>query len=124
MGAVSGTIVGIQLLREPFGGASGRGVAEVFVTYTAYEDSGDTTTVAGVGAAIAAMRRDGKTVTLKDVTEGQCGLQGGVEAFNDTLTISTDAINGELSNTSGTELDFAAGVQQRPCSFIVSYLAA
>ena len=123
MSAVAGTIVGIQLLKEPYDGDSGRGVAEVFVEYGAYEDGGDTSTVAGVGAAIAAMRRDGKTITLKSVCEGQCGLQGGVEFFNDTLTVSTDAINGELSDTDGTEIDAASGVHQRPCSFIVAYKA-
>jgi hypothetical protein len=124
MAVVTGTIKGINILREPFGGASGRGVAEVFVTYGAYTASADTTSVAGVGAAIAAVKRDGKTVTLKDVTEGQAGMHGTTEFFNDTLAVSTDAITGELSNASGTEIDAASGVTDRPCSFIVSYLVA
>ena len=124
MSVVAGTIKGIQLLRAPFGGASGRYVAEVFVTYPAYTASSDTTSVSAVGAAIAAVRRDGLTVTLKDVTEGQCGSDGTTEFFNDTLAVSTDAITGELSDTSGTEINAASGVTARPCSFIVSYSAA
>lgn len=122
MGAQSGTIKGIMLLREPTDGASGRGVAEVFVSYPAYTASSDTTTVAAVGAAIAAIRRDGKTVTLKDVTEGQAGMDtAGLEYFNDTLAVSTDAITGELSDVDGTEINVAATA--RPASFIVSYKA-
>jgi hypothetical protein len=124
MTAQAGTIKGITLLREPFGGATGRHVAEVFVTYPAYTASSDTTTVAAVGAAIAARRRDGKTVTLKDVTQGQSGLQGTTEFFNGTLAVSTDAITGQLENSSGTEIDAASGVTDRPCSFVVSYLLA
>jgi hypothetical protein len=123
MAAVVGTIKGIKLVGEPFAG-TGRHYAEVAVTYAAYSASSDTTNVAAVGAAIAARRRDGKTVTLKDVTEGQTGMHGGVEFFNDTLAVSTDAITGELSNSGGTEIDAASGVSDRPCSFIVSYLLA
>jgi len=124
MAVVVGTIVGINTLREPFGGASGRGVAEVFVTFAAYTASSDTWSTAAVGAAIAAKRRDGKTITLKDVTEGQAGKHGAVEFFADTLAVSTDAITGELSDTAGTEINAASGVSDRPCSFIVSYTAA
>lgn len=123
MAAIAGTIVGINILREPCGGASGRSLAEVFVTYPAYTAAADTTTVAAVGAAIAAKQRNGKTITLKDVTEGQAGRHGSTEFFNDTLAVSTDAITGELSNTSGTEIDAASGVSDRPCSFVVSYLS-
>ncbi len=124
MSAIAGTIVGISILREPNSGCTGRGVAEVFVTYPAYAASSDTTTVAGVGAAISAARRNNKTATLKTVTEGQSGLEGSTEFFNDTLAVSTDAITGELSSTSGTELDAASGVTARPCSFIVSFSEA
>jgi hypothetical protein len=120
MAAVVGTIKGITLMGEPFAG-TGRHRAEVFVTYAAYTASSDTTNVAAVGAAIAARRRDGKTVLLKDVTEGQSGMHGGVEFYNDTLAVSTDAITGELSNIDGTEIDAASGVSDRPCSFVVSY---
>jgi hypothetical protein len=121
MAAVVGTIKGIKLLGEPFGGASGRHVAEVFVTYAAYTASSDTTNVAAVGAAIAARRRDGKTVLLKDVTEGNAGRHGTVEFYNDTLAVSTDAITGELADIDGTEIDALSGVTDRPCSFLVSY---
>lgn len=123
MAVIAGTIVGINLIKEPHGGATGH-AAEVFVTYPAYDASADTTNVAAVGAAIAAKRRDGKTVTLTDVCQGQSGEHGGVEGFNDTLAVSTDAITGELSNAAGTEIDFLSGLSDRPCSFIVSYRAA
>lgn len=121
MGAIAGTIVGVSMLRDPHSGTTGRHLAEVYVTYPAYTASSDTTTVAAVGAAIAARRRDGKTVTLKTVCEGQAGKHGATEFFNDTLAVSTDAITGELSDTAGTEIDAASGVTQLPCSFIVAY---
>jgi hypothetical protein len=121
MGAKSGTIVGIVMSGEPFGGATSRHRAEVFVTYPAYTASTDTTTVAAVGAAIAAKRRDGKTVALTDVCQGQSGSDGTTEFYNDTLAVSTDAITGELSDIAGTEIDAASGVTARPCSFMVSY---
>ncbi len=121
MAVVDATLKGIHLLREPHNGASGRHLAEVFVTIAAYEDSADTWSCAAVGAAIAARRKDGKTVLLKSVCEGQAGRHGTVEFFGDTLAVSTDAITGELSNDAGTELDAASGVSDRPLSFIVAY---
>jgi hypothetical protein len=124
MAAIAGTIKAIQLIGEPFDGSTGRYNAQVFVTYPAYTASSDTTTVAGVGAAIAAVRRDGKTVTLaadSGVCQSQSGLQGTTQFYNDTLTVSTDAVNGELSNVSGTEIDAPSGVTDRPCAFIVAY---
>lgn len=120
MAAVAGTIVGINQIRAPEGKSPGRFLYEVFVTYTAYTASADTTTVAAVGAAIAAKRRDGKTVTLKSVCEGQAGRHGSTDFFNDTLAVSTDAITGELSDDAGTEIDAASGVSDKPCSFIVA----
>jgi hypothetical protein len=124
MAVVVGTIRGIQLTQEPFGGATGRHCAQVFVSMAVYEDSADTFSVAAVGAAIAARRRDGKTVTLKDVMEGNSGRHGTTEYFYDTLAVSSDAITGELGSVSGTELDAASGVTDRPGSFYVSYLLA
>ncbi len=124
MAVVVGTVTGIKLLREPDGGILGRHNAEVFFTLAAYEDSADTFSIAAVGAAIAAHRRDGKTVTLKSACEGQAGLHGGVVFYADTLAISTDAITGEIANDSGTELDAASGVSDRPMSLIVAYKCA
>lgn len=120
MAVIAGTIKGIMLLSEPWSG-SGRQTAEVSVTYPAYVASTDTTNIAAVGAAIAARRRDGRTVTLTSVAEGQAGKQGTTEFFNDTLVISTDAVTGELANTVSTEIDAPAGVQERPCTIRVSY---
>ena len=120
MSVIAGTIKGIQLLQGPWSG-TGRHAALVTVTFPAYTASSDTTNVAAVGAAIAARRRDGKTVLLKDVTESQAGKQGATEFYLDTLAVSTDAITGELSDIDGTEIDAPNGVVDRPCGFIVSY---
>ena len=120
MTAVAGTIKGVMLLGEPHSG-TGRHMALVTVSFPAYTASSDTTNVAAVGAEIAARRRDGKTVLLKDVTEGPAGLEGGVEFYHDTLAVSTDAITGELSDIDGTEINAASGVTQRPCGMYVSY---
>lgn len=125
MAVIAGTIKGITLSSDPHSGAPGRSEAEVFVTYPAYTASSDTTTVAGVGAAIAAARRDGKTVTLcpnSGVLQGKAGLHGSTTFFNDTLTVSTDAVNGELADSASTEIDAPNGVSDRPCSFKVAYI--
>jgi hypothetical protein len=121
MAVVVGTITGVKLLREPTGGSLGRNLAEVYFTLAAYEDSADTFSIAAVGAGIAAVRRDGKTVLLKDVCEGQAGLHGSTVFYADTLAVSVDAITGEIANDSGTELDAASGVSDRPMSCIVAY---
>ncbi len=123
MAVVAGTIKGIQLLGEPHSG-TGRHMALVTCTFPAYTAASDTVNIAAVGAAIAARRRDGKTVTLKDVTEGPAGKQGATEFYLDTLAVSTDAITGELSDVDGTEINAANGVEDRPCGFYVSYKLA
>lgn len=120
MAVVEGVIGGIQLLGEPHSG-TGRHFALVSVTFGAYVASADTVNVAAVGAAIAAKRRDGKTVVLKDVTEAGAGKQGATEFYLDTLAVSSDAITGELSNIDGTEINAASGVSERACQMLVSY---
>lgn len=119
MATVEGTIKGVQLFDPPSG--TGRHMALVTVTFPAYTASSDTVNIAAVGAEIAARRRDGKTVLLKDVTEGPAGKHGSTEFYLDTLAVSTDAITGELSNIDGTEINAASGVSDRPCGFYVSY---
>lgn len=119
----AGTIKAVNLIREPFGGVTGRHAAEIFVTLPSYTASSDTWSTAAVGAAIAAIRRDGRSITLKDVTQGQAGLDtSGTAMFPGTLAVSTDAITGEVHNSAGTEIDSAASAT--PLSFIVSYLLA
>lgn len=120
MAVVAGVIKGIVLECEPHSG-TGRHVARVSVEFPAYVASADTVSTAAVGAAIAARRRDGKTVLLKDVTEAGAGKQGATEFYLDTLAVSTDAITGELSNIDGTEIDAPSGVVDRPCQMLVSY---
>ncbi len=122
MAVIEGVIKGIALLNEPHSG-TGRHAALVSVEWPAYSTA-DTGNVAAVGAAIAARRRDGKTVTLKDVTEAGAGKQGSTEFYMDTLAVSSDAITCELSNIDGTEINAASGVVERPCQMIVSYKLA
>jgi len=119
----AGTIKGVTLLEEPFDGSTGRHVAKVSITLPAYTASTDTWSTAAVGAGIAAIRRDGKTVTLKSVCAGSSGFDtAGVEMFAGALAVSTDAITGEVHNSAGTEINSAAS--SLPMSFIVSYLLA
>lgn len=119
MATIEGVIKGIVLL-DPHSG-TGRHAAIVSVEWPAYTASSDTGNVAAVGAAIAARRRDGKTVLLKDVSEFGAGKQGATEFYMDTLAVSTDAITCELSNIDGTEINAASGVVERPCQMLVSY---
>lgn len=116
----AGTIKGIKLLNEPINGSTGRKLAEVWITLPAYTASSDTWSTAAVGAGIAAIRRDNKTVTLINVCSGSSGFDtSNVEMFAGTLAVSTDAITGEVHNAAGSEINSAAS--QLPMSFIVGY---
>jgi hypothetical protein len=122
MAVITGTILGVKLLSEPYAGAVGRYLAEVSCKFGAYATA-DTCKIAAVPTAIQNARRDGKTVTMKTVSEGLAGQHGGTEFYFDTLAISSADITGELSDKDGTEIAAANGVSDRPCTVLVSYVA-
>jgi hypothetical protein len=108
MAAINGTITGVTLLRAK----------DLYKTYlvtcnfAAYTGASDTATVTGLGAAILAKNRNGKTHTLKAV---QCIAPGKDSAatpldvfFTGTSvwagTISSDDATGHLAVAAGTEI--------------------
>lgn len=122
MAVIAGTIKGIQFLGDP-PASSGMNFALVSVTFGAYSTS-DTAIVSSVDAAIQNRRRDGLTVTLKDCAQAWSGKEGSTEVFLDTLAVSTSDITGELADVASTEISLSGGVDDRACTFLVSYLAA
>lgn len=143
MATIYGAILGIKLLSESVEGGTGS-VAEVTFELPAYTASADNGQLGGGGydrgaantASLATMiqnqRRDGKTVTLGNpaattVSAGLCaesGKQGATEFWAGTFTISAGNLLFNVANTSGTEVDAAAGIYDRPLKVLVSYRVA
>lgn len=115
MAVINGTITGVSLLRAGANGALK--TYSVTCDFAAYTGSGDTATVTGLGAAILAKTRNGKTTTLKAV---QC-IGAGKDAaaapldvfFTGTsvwaATISGDDATGHLAVAAGTEITSTIG---------------
>jgi hypothetical protein len=113
MAVINGTITGVSLLRAK------DDLKTYLVTcdFLAYTGSGDTATVTGLGAAILAKVRNGKTTTLKAV---QC-IGAGKDAAATPLavyftgtsawagTISSDDATGHLAVVAGTEITATTG---------------
>lgn len=108
MAVASGTITGVSLLRSKEG--SGRKAYLLTVDFPAYTGSSDTASIAGVGAAILAKTRNGKTVTLRGAVPIAPGKDTAAQDvyFTGTAvlaaTVSSDALTGQLSAADGTEL--------------------
>lgn len=105
MATISGTIQGITLLRA--NGA--RKHYLITADFAAYTGASDTAAIAGVGAAITAQTRNGKTNTLvtgSPAVPGGAGLDTNAQAvyFGGTIAKSTDDLTTNLCNASGTEL--------------------
>jgi hypothetical protein len=124
MAVVAGTIKGITLVNDSQGlnlnGADKTYLITAdFATYDASEDTGS---LAGVGAAISAQTRNGKTATLKAAHGCGPGVDNaGVDIFYGAMTVSVDALTFSLTATDrSTEVaDFttASGV---PCLVTVT----
>lgn len=115
MATISGTIKGITLVN-----ASGTRKSYILTAdFAAYTGASDTAAIAGVGAAITAQTRNGKTNTLVTGTPAvSCGAgrdtNGQAVFFGGTIAKSTDDITSNLCDASGTELTSstaAVGVQ-------------
>jgi hypothetical protein len=111
MATINGTITGVSLLRAK------ADLKTYLVTcdFAAYTGASDTASVTGLGAAILAHVRNGKTMTLKSV---QCIGAGKDTANTDAYftgasvwaaTISSDDATGNLSVAAGTEITSTSG---------------
>lgn len=117
MGAQNGTITGVNLVSADVGGIAARKAYLVTADFPAYTGSTDTATITGIGAAIAAHTRNGKTNTLRAVVPNLPGIDTNAQAvyFTGTAvqaaTISSDDATGQLSNAAGSELSSATASQ-------------
>lgn len=109
MAVASGTIKGVSLIK-----ASGARKSYLLtVEFGAYTGAADTASISGVGAAILARVRNGKTMTLRGALPGGAGLDTAAQEvyFTGTAvqaaTVSSDDLTGQLSNAAGTELTSA-----------------
>lgn len=111
MAVISGTIKGVTEVRAAL--QTGRKAYLLALDFAAYTGASDTASVTGVGAAILAHTRNGKTVTLRGAVPAAPGLDTAAQAvyFTGTavqaLTVSSDDLTGQLSNAAGTELTSA-----------------
>jgi hypothetical protein len=139
MATIYAAIRGIQSIKEP---VSGGAQAAYLVSFTcgAYSAAGDNLQIGGGGTIngvstssslatlIQNQRRDGKTVTLglPAATNVNCAMmvQSGLEAsttyYLGTFAISSGSITCNIANSSGTEIDAASGVDDRPFEVIVA----
>lgn len=108
MAVSDGLITGVSLLRSKEG--SGRKAYLLTVDFPeTYTGSGDTASIAGVGAAILAKTRNGKTVTLRGALPIAPGKDTNAQdiyftgASVQAATVSSDALTGQLSAADGTE---------------------
>ena len=82
----------------------------VHVDFPAYVASTDTFSIAGVGAAIGSWTKDGKTYTLRNAQQAGFGKNSaGTAVTCNAITVSTDALTGNLTDIAGTEIDVPLG---------------
>jgi hypothetical protein len=113
MAVINGTITGVTLLRAK------ESMKTYLVTadFPAYTGASDTATVTGLGAAILAHTRNGKTTTLKAcecIGSGKDAAASPLDAyFTGTAvwaaTISSDDATGHLAVAAGTEITSTTG---------------
>lgn len=113
MSVIAGTITGVTLVRAPVPGGGARKSYLCTVNFAAYTGASDTASVAGVGAAIAAFVKNGKTNTLCAGALPVCVNPGqdtaGQDVYIGTTTLSVaditfslvDAANSEVTSTTG-----------------------
>ena len=108
MSVINGTITGVSLMAAKDAYKTYR----VTCNFAAYTGASDTATVTGLGAAILAKVRNGKTTTLKSVMcigPGKDSATTPLDVFFTgtavwAATISSDDATGHLAVAAGTEI--------------------
>lgn len=113
MAVASATIKGVTNVSKSFQMHGTREAWLLTCDFGSYTGSGDTMSIASVGAAIDARCRDGKSSTLRGAVPAFAGYDGtqavyATGASAQALTVSSDDLTGNLSNAAGTELTSAA----------------
>lgn len=126
MATIAGTIVGVtELLRGYSGVNNAFNVALIHVNFPAYVASTDTYSIAGVGAAITASSKRGKTTTIRQAMNAAPGKNSaGTAVYAGALTVSADALTGSLTQVDlSTEIDVPLGTTV-PLAILVAYTEA
>jgi len=127
MATIEGTIVGVSELARGYTGIAGNAfnVALVHVNFPAYVASADSYNIAGVGAAITASSKRGKTTTIKQAMNAGPGKNSaGTAVYAGAPTVSTDALTGNLTAVDlSTEIDVPLGTTI-PVKLLVAYTEA
>lgn len=138
MATIYGDIQGIKWLREAVA-EPGFAVAEVSFLMGAYTASSDNGQLGGTGTKrngvavatgttfeqiLAQDRRDGKTVTLSAISTGlaltaEPGKQSSTKFYISTPVVSSNNMTFNVADASGSEIDAASGVQDRPIVILV-----
>ena len=131
MATIAGTIRAVVHAHRSFTGITGPDSGNsnaavelhaflVSVNFGAYVAAADTFSIAGVGAAIGTYTRDGKTYTLRDAMVVGFGKNSAGTAITcSAVTVSTDALTGNLTDIAGTEIDVPLGTVS-PLMFMVT----
>lgn len=114
MAVISGTIRGLTCVNRTFTGYGSREAWFITADFGAYTGAADTASLAGVGAAIDATARDGKASTLRGGIPAMAGADASQSIYFtgtavQALTVSTDALTGQLSVAAGTEITSSTG---------------
>lgn len=132
MATIYGSILGVSLLREPASGGL-RNVALVsfeMPAYTAASDNGQlggggylygVANTASLATIIQNVRRDGKTVTLRQGVTAESGKHSTTEFYAATFAESSGNLTFNVANAAGTEINAASGVSDRPIQILVAY---
>lgn len=123
MAVITGTVTGISHLVDSEALNQNGAERSVLVTadFGAYDASADTADLSAIGAAIAASRRDGKTVTLRAAHGAGPGVSdAGADVYCGAMTVSSDDLTFSLTEVDrSTEVaDFTTAVG---VSAIVTY---
>jgi hypothetical protein len=110
MAVINGTIKGVSLVQGNVNGVGSRKAYLLSCDFPAYTGAADTSTITGVGAAITASVKNGKTLTLRG---GIC-VGPGADTANQAvyctgtavqaMTVSSDDLTGHLAVAAGTEI--------------------
>lgn len=120
MATIYGTKLAPAVVKRPQSKHDARGVALVCANFAAYTGSSDDAAISGVGAAITASMRDGKTRTIRAAYCCGAGYDGTQSVYAGACTVSTDDLTFNLTNAAAAELTSSAATTV-PVQFHVVY---
>lgn len=110
------TLVGVNLVDSRPG--TSRKVYSCAVNFGAYS-SADSGSFSGVGSAITAIVRDGKTRTLRDGAGGLPGYDGTNDIYVGECSVSTNDLTFNLVDSSASELS-SVSATTKPAQILVT----